>query len=334
MGYKPHAPLGPLLIGYDPWRDLPEDHLARFVDSTVDNYASVPESARGPGQPQYDPRPLLKILIYGYSTGVFSSRRLAQNCSESLPYMLLAREDRPCFKTISAARVKYQEELEWLWYCLFDAAIELGVPFVGKIAVDSCKFKADVSCESVIRKELYDSVLEKLRTILAQAEAADSVEDEEGLSVRSRTGVPAGSMHLREILRSFKSDTPVKPADLSQKMLKRVEKAVATLEMAKEEGLSHVSLTDPEARMMALGSRKTISMGHSLEAAAESGLLVHCEVVHQSSDNGRLPTIVESAKRNDPAGVNEAVADSGFFNGSDVLALQDVGVKVVVPDSK
>ena len=310
MGYKPHPALEPRLIGYDPVVELALDHLARFIDMVVDKYAEVPEKGVGPGQPEYDPRPLLKLLLYGYAMGVFSWRRLEQNCKESLPYMLLVRDDRPSYHTICTARVKYLEELEWLWYCLFDFAVECGLTFVGRIAVDSGKFKADVSKESVVRKKLFAETREKLKALLAQADIADAADEEEGLAARSRTGIAAGSVKLRDILRSFKKSDSAEPTVLSPKMAQRVHQAIETLEMAEDAGLSHVSLTDPDARMMPVGAHKTIAMGHSLEVGTDSGLLVHSEVIDESSDTGRLPEAVESAIENDPAEVTLFVPDT------------------------
>jgi transposase len=334
-GYKPHPPLAARLIGYDPHVELASDHLCRFVDQVVDKHISIKEKEPGPGQPEYDPRALLKVLLYGYITGVFSSRRLAQNCFESLPYILLVRDDRPSYKVISDARTLHYEELCWLWYCLFDLAVDYGLPFLGKISIDSCKFKADVSKESVIRKGLYAEMREKLEGILAQAISLDASEDEECLAVRTRTGVESGSIQMREILREIRKDSPKEaPKRLSKRMVKRVGQAVDTLRKAEEEGSSHVSLTDPDARMMGLGSSKTIAMGHSLEVAAESGILVHSAVIHQSADTGRLPAVVEEAAKNSPAGlVTQVVADSGYYNGSDIVKLQDAGIQVVVPDA-
>jgi transposase len=332
MGYKPHLELAPRLIGYDPVVELPQDHFARFVDEVVDNYATVPGRAPGPGQPPYDPRPLWKVLLYAYAMGVFSSRRMEQNCYESLPYMLLVRDDRPSYGTLATARRESADELAWLLYCLHEVALGAGMKFLGRIFVDSTKYKADVSGESVIRRELYDEVRSKLKTILEQAEKADSAEDEEGQAVHTRTGVAAGSVHMRDILRQIKKN-PTGPTgvNLSPKMRERVKEAIDTLESAAAAGVSHVSLTDPDARMMGLGSRKTVGMGHSLEVAAENGLLVHFEVIHQSSDAGRLPAAVEGARQNAPGGVNRATADSGYYNGQDVVDLADAGLEVIVP---
>jgi transposase len=334
MGYKPHPPLGPRLIGYDPLVELPSDHLARFIDEVVEAYIDPPEKQVRPGQPEYDPRPLLKALLFAYATGVFSSRRIEKNCYESLPYMLLVRDDRPSYRAICSARIKHRGELIWLWYCLFDAAVAMNVKFVGKIYIDSSKFKADVSKESVVSKRLMLEVRQKLEKILEQAEGIDEAEDEEGLSVHSQTGVEVKSLTMRKILREVKKPTePTLPKALSPKMKERVQEAVETLKFAQEEGLKHVSLTDPDACMMALGSHKTISMGYSLEVASEEGLLVHAETIQQSSDTGRLPAVVDTVDQNGPCPVTEVIADSGYYRSADILALQDGGYEVVVPDA-
>ena len=80
MGYRQHDPPTSLLIGYDPVVDLPKDDLARLVEMVVEEAISPTASPVGPGQPGYDPRLCIKVLIHGYSTGVRPSRQFAR-CS-------------------------------------------------------------------------------------------------------------------------------------------------------------------------------------------------------------------------------------------------------------
>jgi transposase len=75
------------LIGFDPYRDLPPDHLARLGDQVVDETVKPPKRPDGPGQPPFDPRLCLKVLVYGYATGMRSSRRLEQACQEKLAFL-------------------------------------------------------------------------------------------------------------------------------------------------------------------------------------------------------------------------------------------------------
>src|SRR5438270_12114014 len=100
QGYRRHSAPQTMLFGYDPVRDLPEDHLARLIERIVE--ATVRPRSKGTqdGQPAYDPRLCLKVLVYGYCTGVRSSRRLEQHCRESLPYLYLTRGDAPSYRTL------------------------------------------------------------------------------------------------------------------------------------------------------------------------------------------------------------------------------------------
>jgi transposase len=331
--FKEHPPSGPLLIGYDPYSDLPQDHLSRLVDRVVDECAEVEQKEVGPGQPELHPRLLLKILIYSYATGVFSSRRMEQNCGESLPYLLLTRGERPSYHTLSSARSSLCEELHWIWTCLFTVAVEAGIRFVGKISIDSTKLRANVSGESVICRDRFEELAQRLREILAKAAEIDAREDEEGAAVHTETGVPVRSVQMRDIVRSLGKPLDPDFPPPSKRMKKRIEGALGTLEMASASELKHVSLTDPDARMMPIGSQKTVRSGHSLEVSAESGLLLHARATQQPDDAGNLSPAVQEAALNAPAGVRTALADSGFFKREDVLALQEAKVNTVVPDA-
>src|SRR5436309_72970 len=122
MSYRPYPPPAPLLIGYDPFSDLPPDHLARLVEAVVEEAISVPLDPPSPGQPPFDPRLPLKVLAYGYATGIRSSRRLEQLCSESLPSLFLTRGDTPGYRTLCRTRVEQSELVEQVWISLFTVA--------------------------------------------------------------------------------------------------------------------------------------------------------------------------------------------------------------------
>src|SRR5260370_42680412 len=122
MSYPPYAPPAPLLIGYDPVCDLPPDHLARLVEAVVEEAITVPRHPYGPGNAPFDPRLPIKVLVYGYATGVRSSRRLEQSCGESLPYLFLTRGDTPSYRTLCRTRVEASQLIEQVWGSLFAVA--------------------------------------------------------------------------------------------------------------------------------------------------------------------------------------------------------------------
>jgi transposase len=319
------------LIGYDPFVDLPEDHLCRFVDSVVDSYVPAPLKT-GPGQPPYDRRMTMKVLLFGYATGVRSSRRLDQNCRESLPYLLLVRDDRPSYRTLCTARCECKDLMDSLWIEMYRLAAECGMEYMGKIAVDSTKIRADVSMDSVVARKEMDEVLASFREILKEAEMTDAREDEEGTGLRTQTGVSVSDM--REVLRRIRTRKTEKILP-STGLAKSIEQGVKTLEAAKAADLAHASLTDPDARMMPIGASRKIAMGHSFEAVADNGLLVVGQTHNGATDNDRLGILVAQAKAADPVPVTQVLADSGYFSGGIVNELlEQEGLDVVVPDAR
>src|SRR5450432_1781132 len=142
MGFRPHAAPTPGFFGYDPVQDLPPDHLARFVDCIVQEsvHPSLKNFRRG--QPEFDPRLLAKVLLYGYSTGIRSSRQLERLCNESLPFLFLTRGDTPSYRTLCTFRVEQSELIEQAWVSLFEVAGHAGMKRMGQITIDSTKIRA------------------------------------------------------------------------------------------------------------------------------------------------------------------------------------------------
>ena len=127
MSYRSHPSPTPLLFGYDPVRDLPADHLARLVEQVVEASVSPPQRPRRRGQPAFDPRLPIKVLVYGYATGQRSSRQLERLCHESLPYLFLTRGDAPSYRTLCTVRVEQGALIEAVWVSLFAVAQAAGL---------------------------------------------------------------------------------------------------------------------------------------------------------------------------------------------------------------
>src|SRR6266849_1923327 len=169
MSYRYFPPAGPLLIGYDPFCDLPADHLARLVEQVVEETMTGPTPPPGPGQPPFDPRLTLKVLVYGYATGTRSSRQLERLCTESLPYLFLTRGDHPSHTTLCDARREESEGIEAVWLGLFAAADRCGLKRLGHVVVESSKFRANASDEAVLTAAEYAAMRAELQRVLAAA---------------------------------------------------------------------------------------------------------------------------------------------------------------------
>src|SRR5664279_2688780 len=131
---------------------LPPEHLARFVVDVVDgmDLGTMPEVYRNAGSPSYHPRILLGILIYGYATGVFSSRKLERATHESVAFRFVASNEHPDHDTIANFRKRFRDEIKALFVKVLLLAREMKIRKVGTVAVDGTKIHANASRHSAM----------------------------------------------------------------------------------------------------------------------------------------------------------------------------------------
>jgi transposase len=120
---------------------------------------------------------------------------------------------------------------------------------------------------------------------------------------------------------------------VSARMLARVEQARDAVKEAQAEGRKHVSVTDPDARMMPEGCQKSVRECHSFGVAMDSGLIVGSETTAEASDAKRLVPLLERATEQEPLGVWALDADSGYYSGEIVGRLLEAGLDTCIPDS-
>ena len=125
----------------DEW--LPERHLARFIGEVIDglDLGRMSRAYRGSGSASYHPGMLLGILVYGYATGVFSSRKLERATYDSVAFRFLAANDHPDHDTIATFRRRFLEEIEKLFVDVLKLAREMGVLKMGTISAIPSYFR-------------------------------------------------------------------------------------------------------------------------------------------------------------------------------------------------
>ncbi len=128
---------------------LPEDHLAFFISDSIDALDLSAFYARygdeGPGRQAFDPRMMLKVLVYAYATGTFSSRKIARKLHEDVAYRVLGADNFPAHRTISDFRQRHLREFNDLFVQVVQTALEVGLVKLGTVAVDGSKVKANAS---------------------------------------------------------------------------------------------------------------------------------------------------------------------------------------------
>ena len=169
---------------------LPPDHLARFVVNSVtllDLSALYARYGSRGGEP-YAPEVLLALLLYGYATGIFSSRKIERATYESIPFRFIAGNWHPDHDTIATFRRTFLPDLKGLFVQVLLLAQEAGVLTLGTISLDGTKIHADASKSKAVSYkrlvELEAQLRAEVEELFALAERMDERERPDGLVVR------------------------------------------------------------------------------------------------------------------------------------------------------
>jgi len=327
-GYRPYLPDQDLLLPPSLREWVPEDHLVYFVSDVVDQlnlsaiHAVYGEEKRG--QPPYDPRLMTKLLVYGYCTGVFSSRRIAKRLEEDIPFKVLAAGNEPDFRTISDFRKIHLAALQNLFEQVLELALESGTVKLGRVSLDGTKVKANASKHKAMSygrmKEKQKQLKEEAQQLLAQAEAADEEEDR-------RHGRKRGD-ELPEELR--RRETRLAKIKLAKKVVEQRarEKAAAegkdakAVKKAKPSDKDQYNFTDPESRIMKGGDG--FVQGYNAQAAVEPerGLIVGQLVTEAANDKEQLQPMVEAIEQQSGQRPSAVLADTGYCSEENLRHLE------------
>src|ERR1035437_1922911 len=171
----------------DEW--LPEKHLARFVVEVMEglDLCTMSGSYRGSGSASYHPRMLLGIVVYGYATGVFSSRKLERATYDSVAFRFIGANEHPDHDTIATFRRRFLKQIEGLFVQVLLLARETGVLQLGTVGLDGTKIHANASRHSALSYEHAGKIEAQLKAevaeLMAKAEAADKVDIPDGMSI-------------------------------------------------------------------------------------------------------------------------------------------------------
>jgi transposase len=330
-GYRPYLPDQDLLLPPSLREWLPEDHLVYFVSDVVDQldlsamHAVYGEEKRG--QPPYDPRLMTKLLVYGYCTGVFSSRRIQKRLREDIPFKVLAAGNEPDFRTISDFRKIHIGTLPGLFEQVLEMALESGAIKLGRVSLDGTKVKANASKHKAMSygrmQEKQQQLQEEVQQLLAQAEAADEEEDR-------RHGNQRGDELPEELRRRETRLAKIKMAQKGVEQRAR-EKAAAKgksagqAKRAKPDDKDQYNFTDPESRIMK--AAEGFVQGYNAQAAVEPErmLIVGQSVTQAANDKEQLQPMVEVIEQQSGQRPEGVLADSGYCSNQNLEYLESAG---------
>ena len=165
---------------------VPKDHVSRFivglVRESLDLKAIMCGYVSGLGQPPFDPRMMVSLLLHGYASGLYSSRRIARACCERNDFVMIVALDPPDFRTISDFRKRHLKALGELFLQVLKLCETAGLVKLGHVALDGTKIKANASKHKAMSyqrmKKREAELKAEVACMLAAAEAADVQEDE------------------------------------------------------------------------------------------------------------------------------------------------------------
>ena len=185
--FRPYDPHQILLLppSLDEW--LPERHLARFVSELVEEALDL-SAVRAAyveerGYPPYDPRLMVKLLVYGYCTGQRSSRVIEKRCHDDVAFRYLAAGAAPDFRSIARFRRRHLEALAGLFLQALRLCEKAGMVRLGRVALDGTKLRANarrdkaMSYQQMVKREA--QLKAEIDRMLAEAERRDAAEDEQ-----------------------------------------------------------------------------------------------------------------------------------------------------------
>jgi transposase len=300
----------------DDW--LNQDHLARFIVDVIDqlDLSKLIQQYAGRGSKAYHPATLLGILVYGYATGVFSSRRLEQATYDSVAFRFIAANLHPDHDSLAAFRRRFLDELSDLFLQILEMAKEMKVLKVGNICLDGTKMEANASRHSALShgyiEKLEVQLKAEVQELLALAEKADQADLPTGVDLpeelkRREDRLAAMAAAKATIAARAKERYQREKAEYDEKVARRAAKEEATGKKLggkppkpPEPGArasDQVNLTDEESRIMPVAGGG-FKQAYNAQAAADAAtmLVVATGVSQAPNDKEQVEPMLATLK--------------------------------------
>ena len=321
---------------------LPSDHLANFISDVVDaldlsEIIDAYDNSQG-GQAPFHPVLMTKLLLYAYSIGVPSSRRIEKSTYEVIPFRVLSANQHPDHDTISEFRKRHLVALGRIFLQVLELCRKAGLVKLGHVALDGTKVKANASKHKAMSydhmQKKTDELKAEITRLLAEAEAVDAVED-------VRYGRGKRGDELPEELR------------FRQRRLRKIEEAKQALEEearkeaeakpsaagkpeaapARPKPKAQRNFTDPDSRIMRDGATKAFEQAFNGQVAVDSEyqVIVAAGVTQECNDKHQVEPMVERLKANlRGLSPKQMSLDSGYYTDENVEFLRGEGIDAYI----
>jgi transposase len=323
---------------------VPVDHQSRIISDIIDQMDLSSFYARysGMGPAAYHPKMMLKVILYGFTEGIFSSRKLAKACEESLPFLYLSGLQTPVYRTFIEFRERHREGMETVFKETVLLARTMGLAKLGNVAMDGTKVLSDTSKHKAMSYGRMQEEEERLKSEIdfwmKKAEEEDSRE----------AGMPEKSGSLPAALAdgNARKETIIRAKEeiaLREEKRKKIQTAKAELEKREAEenpgkaieNTKQISFADPEARVFSKKSEGTEYV-YNAQVAVDMGsqIILGTTLINTVSDSRAVEGMLEKIKETAGERPEMLVADAGYGNVHTLEACEKAGVIPVVATAR
>jgi transposase len=315
---------------------LPKDHecylyadLFQQIDtSSLENLYSVK------GQNAYHPKLIVAILIYAYSQGVFSSRKIEKRCHEDLSFMFIAQMNCPNFRVLSDFRKDHGDFFQDCFKQTVKLALELKLASLGHLSLDGSRFKANTSKHKVMSygrlKEKEQALSAEIDDLIDKANRCDQDEDK---AYQGKTGyeIPEDLNPSASLRAGFKQDRLAKIKAAKQALEQREEllnpgKAIADKKQ--------ISFADTDARIMGKKGGFDYAYNAQISVDADLQIIVAQHVSQNANDKKEVEPALQALQETTGRLPEKLSADNGYWSGDNLQALEQAAPMLTLPPIK
>jgi transposase len=348
--YRQYSPDQGLLLPTSLSEWLPEDHLAYFISDAVEamDLDAFHDRYEGDGRRRqpFDPRMMVKVLIYGYASGVFSSRKIARKLTEDVAFRVLSANNFPAHRTIREFRQLHLPEFSALFVQVVQLAREAGLVKLGRLGIDGTKIKANASKHKAMSyARMQDEEVRLKREIaglLKQAEAQDRAEEAEQGSGGDDGGLPQELKRRADrlqVIQAAKARLEERQRQADKADARVVDEHGVTRGMTGRRCLyaygvprpdAQDNFTDPDSRI--IPTSNGVEQCYNAQAAVDEGsqLIVAADLTNSGSDCASLVPMVEQTERNTGSSPQMILADAGYASERGLQQLEQRQLRACV----
>jgi transposase len=313
---------------------VPPEHPAHFIRELVresldlgEIYADYTEER---GYPPYHPAMMTALVLYAYSQGVFSSRKIARACVERVDFMAVTGLQKPNFRTVTKFRARHLAALSGLFVQVLTLCREAGLAKLGHVAIDGTKIHANASkhkAMSYARMKQAEKELEGVvRGWFEQAQEEDRLEDEEYGEDSSGDEMPDWVANKAKRLEKIRAAKAALEAEAKQEAQKRDEiKARGHKLKHNADGTpgdkSQRNFTDPDSKILKTADGYVQGYNAQLAVDAEHQIIVAHDLINRQNDVDMLDPMLAQVKQNTGRQAKEVSADAGYCSESNLRKL-------------